>query len=207
MCRFLLAKSAKPVPPLTYLEAFASMAEKSRAFDGDWQGDGWGVSWLDTHNNWHVYKSLKPIWEDRSSFNTVPATSIISIHARSASFPEHKDNLAFNQPYINDDYSFVFNGLLKGVTLPSIPGTIGAEKIWFLLQSFLKKYDPETALEKVKTVLIKNTREIQAVNIGLASKTAIYSLNYFTKHPEYYTLHSFTDNHVEITCSEQLDML
>ena len=205
MCRFLLIKSENQVDPQKYLQAFSDMAEKSKAFDGDWQGDGWGVSWLDENDKWQIYRSLKPVWQDTEKFKEIPFSRIIAVHARSASFPEHKNIIQYNQPYISGQYSFVFNGLLKGVKLSSdLPGTIGAEKIWSLLQTFLKRYDPQTSLEKVKHVLIKNAREIQALNIGLSDGQSIYSLNYFTKHPHYYQLYLSSSNNVSLICSEDL---
>ncbi len=51
MCRFLLLKSKKPINPQPILEKFAIMAERIKAFDGDWQGDVWGFSRLDDKNN------------------------------------------------------------------------------------------------------------------------------------------------------------
>src|SRR3989338_7229032 len=183
MCRFLLAKSKKPIKPYEILKSFSKMAQKSKAFDGDWQGDGWGISWL-VRNEWKLYKSLSPIWREEGKFADFPESNLFAIHARSASFPQHKNNLEFNQPFITDSIVFVFNGLLKGVKLPfSVPGKIGAEKIWHLVQYQLKENAPKIALNNVKELLITYTREIQALNIGLIHNQEIYYINYYTKHP------------------------
>lgn len=190
--------------PRKYLDSFSEMAQKSRAFDGDWQGDGWGVAWLD-ENGWQVKKLLLSVWQDKKIFTSIPRTKSLVVHARSASFPSHKGNINFNQPFISGEYAFVFNGLLHGVKLPvPVPGQIGAQKIWYLLQTFLKKYPPAVSLEKIKTLLISHTSEIQALNIGLADKKNIYSLNYFTKHPQYYTLHYEKKTNFELISSEKL---
>lgn len=210
MCRFLLLKSKKPVNPQSFLNEFAIMAEKSKATDGDWQGDGWGFSWLDKNNKWQLYKSLKPIWKDIQSFN-LPAgrhgrfsmTKMFAIHARSATFPQHKNNIDFNQPYLNGKYAFVFNGYLKGVTL-SIPGKIGAEKIWCLLQKTLKEKKPVEALEKVKNILKKNTKSIQALNIGFSDGKKIYALSYYSNHPEYYRLRYLKTRELSLISSEPI---
>lgn len=207
MCRFLLLKSKNPVKPQHIIKAFSIMAKKSKAFDGDWQGDGWGFSWLDTKNRWQIYKSLKPIWRDQSSCNVFPETQMFAIHARSATFPTHKGNIEFNQPYANKSNIFVFNGYLKGVTL-SIPGTIGAEKIWYLLQKMFahkKSMHPVDALQKVKHLLKKNTRDVQALNIGFSDGRHIYALNYYAKHPEYYRLRYLKKNNLSIIASEPID--
>lgn len=205
MCRFLLLKSKKPIRPFKLLRSFSSMAKKSKAYDGDWQGDGWGIAWRQK-NTWQIYKSLSPIWENEEKFVKFPKTTIFAVHARSASFSKHKNNIDYNQPFVNGSRIFVFNGLLKGVKFPyQIPGDIGAQKIWNLLQKQLKHYQPETALDKLKTLLIKYTQEVQAINIGLADFNNINSLNYFTKYPDYYKLHYFKNNALELICSEKLD--
>jgi len=216
MCRFLLCKSKQKTNPQQILESFAKMAKKSKAFDGDWQGDGWGISWLDKNNCWQIYKSLKPIWEDVQSIKRLYMTTMFAIHARSATFPQHKKNIEYNQPYLYNQYAFVFNGYLKGVSL-SIPGKIGAQKIWFLLRKVLDHPQGDNnkrhkhpagvikALEKVKNLLKKNTKQIQALNIGLSDGEKIYALTYYSKHPKYYQLHYYKDSSLQFICSEPLE--
>ena len=204
MCRFLLIRSEGKISPLAWLGRFAAIAERSRAPDGDRQADGWGIAWLDDRNNWQIKRSLLPVWEDVKSFKEIPGSKTFAIHARSASFPEHKGNINFNQPYVSGDYAFVFNGLLKGVSLSDVPGEIGAEKIWYLLREELKANSSEKALENVKKTLAANSREIIALNIGLASKDGVHSLNYFTQHPEYYTLYEHNNGKIKTICSENI---
>ena len=204
MCRFLLVKSIKPINPFKLLQSFSSMAKKSKAYDGDWQGDGWGIAWI-TKNSWYSYKSLSPIWDEPRKFQDFPETSIFAVHARSASFPRHKNNLFYNQPFINPPWIFVFNGLLKGVSLPSlIPGEIGAQKIWYLLQKQLAKNQPGAALEKIKKLLVENTKELQALNIGLADKNNLYALCFYNRFPSYYQLHYLINKDITAICSEVL---
>lgn len=204
MCRFLLVTSKKPIKPKSLLIKFAKMAKKSKALDGDWQGDGWGIAWIDEKNKWKVKKSLEPVWQDSAVFDSFPKMSTFAVHARSASFPEHRGILEYNQPYTFGDYAFVFNGLLKGVKLPNIPGRIGAEKIWYLLKKELKNNKPDQALDNIKKLLVSNTKNIIALNIGLVKDKNIYSLNYFTKHPEYYSFHKWNDDSINALCSENI---
>lgn len=203
MCRFLLVQSKEKIQPKKLLHQFAEMAKESHAPDGDWQGDGWGIAWVDD-NQWQAKKSLSPIWKEIDEFDAIPETNTFAVHARSASFPQHKDYIEFNQPYISENYAFVFNGLLKGVSLQDIPGRIGAEKIWYLVRQELKKSTPKKALEKVKELLINNSKEIIALNMGLATPEEMYSVCYFTKHPDYYQLQYFTNHNLQIICSEKL---
>ena len=203
MCRFLLAKSKQPISPKKILTSFAKMAEKSKAFDGDWQGDGWGFSWLED-NKWKEYRSLEPIWKEKDKFAKFSESNIFSIHARSASFPQHKNNIEYNQPYTNESYSYVFNGELKGVTL-SVPGNIGSQKIWFLLSDYLKKMSLTQALSKTTDILKKNSRNIQALNIGVAGKNTISAYCHYNQHPNYYSLQYSDNPDIKIICSEIID--
>ena len=153
---------------------------------------------------WQEYKSLKPVWEEKERFSKFPESNIFSIHARSASFPQHKNNIEYNQPYINESYSYVFNGLLKGVTL-SLPGEIGAQKIWSFLNVYLKKINLTQSLYKVTDILKKNSRNIQALNIGVAGKNTISAYCHFTAHPNYYSLQYSDNSNIKIICSEVID--
>ncbi len=205
MCRFLLSKSREKQDPTQLLESFADMAQKSKAYDGDWQGDGWGACWWNGRS-WEQYVSLKPVWEDREFFSFIPETSLLCIHARSASFERHKNTIEFNQPYIQGRYAFVFNGLLKGVTLPHpLSGTIGAQKIWSLLQIYLKKYSPENALKRTVTDLNKHSRFIQALNIGFSDGNDIYVYNQFESHGEYYSLQTSISKELILVASEKIN--
>ncbi len=204
MCRFLLFKSKQLTGPEPIIKAFAAMAKKSRAFDGDRQDDGWGVSWLDENGVWQSYRSTKPIWEDVQSINRLNIKTLtFAVHARSASFPQHKDNVRFNQPFVNHKYIYAFNGLLKGVSL-SLPGDIGSQKIWYLLQKKLSHCQPEKALDNTKEILSKNSREIQALNVGLVDKDYLYALCYYHDHPDYYQLRYVDTPEQKIVCSEEL---
>jgi hypothetical protein len=204
MCRLLTARFTKPTQPRAWLDAFARMSQASKSLDGDWQGDGWGVAWLTSEKIWHTYHSLAPIWEDQAAFKRVPETASIVAHARSASFPHQKGILEYNQPYVFGPYAFVFNGLIKGVSLPPIPGRIGAEKIWHLLREELAQHPPTKALKKLTNRLTAHSKEVWALNIGLATPDDHFSLNQFVRHPEYYTLHRWETPEGRFCCSEPL---
>lgn len=205
MCRFLLAKSEDKFNPKPLLEKFAKMSEASKAYDGDWQGDGCGVSWLD-NEKWQTTTSIKPIWESAEIFSDIPETQQLVIHARSASFPKHKGVLEYNQPYVYKNYAFVFNGLLKGVALPyPLEGTIGAQKIWSLLQRLLADNSPEDSLGKAVELLNNHSREIQALNIGLSDGNHIYTYSQYNSHADYYNLQVHESTDLNVLCSESLE--
>lgn len=206
MCRFLMVKSSTPLPAQGILEKFAFMAENSRTPDGDRQGDGWGAAWLDGRKNWRVCKSARSIWEDLGLVDIIPASPIFLVHARSASFPHHKDAPDFSQPFIRGSYGFVFNGLLQGVSVPfPVPGRIGSQKIWALLSRQLKEHDPVTSLTLVEELLKKNSRRIQALNIGLCDRTHIHASCRYDGGGAYYQLYFHESAALKMISSEPLE--
>lgn len=181
---------------------FAERTQKSKSPDGDWQGDGWGICWLDKDGNWSLYKSLLSIWEDHAVFSQIPPTKYLLIHARSASFPGDKDNINYNQPYSDEKYAFVFNGLLKNVKMPfSLEGKIGAQKIWSLLKKFLSHENPQSALIKLQDTLLKYSASTCALNIGLCDKENIFSINLYEAYPDYYQLYYYSVQDISIISS------
>jgi len=204
MCRFLIAKSTKKFIPESLLNSFADMAQKSRTFDGDLQKDGWGMSWWN-NGTWEQYVSMKPIWEDTHMFSYAPESTCFAVHARSASFADHENIIAYNQPFIRDKYSFVFNGLLKGVRLPyKLEGTIGSQKIFSLIDRFLKTMPTKKALEKAVESINTHTRFVQALNIGICDGSKIYAYTQYAKHPQYYHLQYSNENDMQIVSSEAI---
>lgn len=187
----------------TVLAQFADMAQKSRAPDGDRQGDGWGVAWY--AGGWQVKKSIRPIWEDRAVFSEIPDTLLFAVHARSASFPAHKNIIQYNQPYISGDLCFVFNGVIEGVTISRpLAGTIGAQKIFSLLCEEIKGNTIESALRTVDTTLVEHSRKIHGCNIGLVTPEAICALCRYGENSVYFSLNYYRDDTVNLVCSEPI---
>jgi hypothetical protein len=193
MCRFLLAKSKDSLRPEGLLHEFAAMCQRSHAPDGDWQGDGWGVAWQ-TDKSWKIHKSLSPIWEDLDKFSTIPQTNLFVVHARSVGFPQHKNNLEFNQPYLHNNLCFVFNGMIRGVKLQRVlSGIIGAQKVF----SFL--------IEEMKTKNAKESlKQVEGMNVGLVSDDNFYILCEYSIHPSYFTLQYYKDETIALACSEKI---
>jgi predicted glutamine amidotransferase len=198
-------KSYHEIELLPLMTEFAEATRNSRSPDGDWQGDGWGACWLNESGDWSLYKSLLPIWEDTASFSLVSATHYLLIHARSASFPKDKAILEYNQPYVNKEYAFVFNGLLKGVKIPiPLEGTIGAQKIWSLTKKILSHSKPHDALISLKETLFKYSSELYAMNIGLCDKSNFYCMNLYQEHPDYYQFRHYASQQYELISSVEL---
>jgi predicted glutamine amidotransferase len=192
--------------PVTQLaRQFAAMCKKSRTIDGDWQGDGWGAAWLDDSRQWQEYKSLKPIWEDLANLNKLPASNHLMLHARSASFAHQKGVLEYNQPYLNNNYGFVFNGLISGVKMPTpVAGKIGAQKIFNLILTTAAADPPTKALSAVHQLIKKHSQAIRGFNLGLSDKSKFYVLSDYAGNQEYFQLKSYNDNYLHLVCSEPI---
>ena len=206
MCRFLMVKSQNPLNPAKILEKFAEMAKKSTAPDGDWQGDGWGISWLGYDQEWKLKKSINPMWKEKDVFSQIPESSLFLAHVRSASFHHHKEVLDYNQPFLREPYAFVFNGHLKRVSFPfQVDGNIGSQKVWTLLYDLLKLSDPRKSLFRLKETLEKNSQCIQALNVGLCDKKNIYAYCQYSDHPDYYNLQFHESLSLKIISSETFE--
>jgi hypothetical protein len=202
-CRFLMLASHRPYDVRPIVEQFAHMCQGSAEHNGDWQGDGWGVAWGQEPGAWRLYRSLAPIWTETAVMQRLPLTRQLVVHARSASFAEHKGNVAYNQPYVHDTYAFVFNGLIKGVRLPRhVPGAIGAEKIWYLVRARLQQgVPPPQALQQVYALLARQSREIRGCNMGLSNGTEYWVWNGNPSGRAYYQLHHAQHGGLRMVCS------
>ena len=207
MCRLLMVRADKRVDPKPFLESFAELARTSPAPDGDGQADGWGIAWREG-DVWRVFKSERPIWEERSVFGSVPAANGFCAHARSASFAHQKNRVDLNQPYLDGAFAYVFNGFLEGVAPPvALPGEIGAQKIWARLQSLMAGTGaaaPENALDELAAFLDRHARRIRGLNIGLNDGRRLYALTRFDADENYYRLHASRSPALSIVCSGPL---
>lgn len=205
MCRFLLVKSKKELKPQKLLKEFALMCQKSHSTDGDWQGDGWGIAWQ-KNGTWKINKSLLPIWEEHNKFFSIPSTKLFVVHARSAGFPQHKNNLNFNQPYLGDNLCFVFNGMIRGVKIPIVlEGQIGAQKVFSFLRQEIKKNKANEALKNLDETILKNSKLVEGMNVGLVCNDTFYILCEYSLNPSYFSLHYFQNNDLTLVCSEKID--
>ncbi len=205
MCRFFVARFTEETEISSYLHAFSVMAKDSRTSNGDRQGDGWGISFRTENSEFKTYKSLLPIWEDQEAFTTIPRAKIFLIHARSASFPNQVGNLNYNQPFIDDDIGFVFNGAITGVNTPlQLNGTIGSQKIFFLARQYLLDYPEELVLQKVYEHIRSHSNKIIGMNICMSIGNNLHILCSYTIDSEYYTLHYKLINNATFICSQPL---
>ena len=205
MCRFLLLAAPAPYDMCPFVVQFAHMCQRSTGLNGEgWQGDGWGVAWWHDRDGWQMQHSVAPIWTETDALQRLPLTHHLLVHARSASFAHHTGNIAYSQPYVCAPYAFVFNGFLRGVRFPRrVPGAIGAEKIWSLVQAQLAQGVPlQQALAAVYTVLAHHSRDIQACNMGLSDGQRYVLYNGNPHNRAYYQLHQAQEGRLHMVCSE-----
>ncbi len=202
MCRFLIVKSKKKIQPEELLKSFALACQKSIAPDGELQEDGYGIAWKND-KSWQLKKSLAPIWEEQDLFERIPETNLFVAHARSAGFVKDKGNLDYNQPFIYKNLCFVFNGMIRKISLNlPLEGEIGSQKLFSLIKSKLKKHKIGSALEEVKKLVLKKAKKVEGMNIGLIAGDNIYILCQYLNNQDYFSLYYFRNKNFTIVSSE-----
>ncbi len=192
MCRLLAVKNNNAFSITKHLQQFATISKNSKEF----QGHGWGCSWLDDTGAWQHYKNIKPIWEDNlEQFGT---TTLLIAHARSA-FQDKDIVVENNMPFYNDTLVFIFNGELHGVRIKA-DGRIGAEKVF----NYVKRFTDNNVLAGLKKgteLITKQTRHVKAMNILMADKENVYVHEQWNEDEEYHTLHTKNNEGGFIVCS------
>lgn len=201
MCRFLIVKSKNKINPEDLLKSFALACRKSVAPDGELQNDGYGITWHDG-KTWQLKKSLAPIWEEQDLFEQIPETNLIVAHARSSGFAKDKDNMGYNQPFIDGSLCFVFNGMIRKIKLKlPLDGMIGSQKLFSLIKLQLKKHNPDNVLKNTNKIILENSEKIEGMNIGLINDGKIYVLCQYSNNEKYFALHFYQDEDLTIVSS------
>ena len=197
MCRLLLLQHSVGVDPIPHLDAFKAVSENSK----EYQGHGWGCTWLDQSGQWQFHHNIDPIWEDQK--NDFPSTRVFLAHARSA-FRDEGIFVENNMPFTDGENVFLFNGELRGVKIKA-EGRIGAEKIFNYIKRF-DKGDLASATRKGVDIIVKRTRYVRAMNFFLASKQAIEVCSEFGEDPDYFQLQTTDHRGTKIICSQTYDL-
>lgn len=193
MCRLLFVKSDSDFEISSHLEKFAEVCKSSKEF----QGHGWGCSYLNEENDWQIYKNINPIWED--DFSKFNMTKRLVVHARSA-FEDKDIFIENNMPFYDENFIFIFNGELRGVKINS-DGRIGAEKIFNFIKRFHNS-DMKKAIEKGTEIIVKKSNSIRAMNIIIADKEKAYVSSLFNVEKDYFQMSYKKTNNELIICSQ-----
>ena len=197
MCRILMARRAAPFPISEHLVPFATLAKGSR----EYQGHGWGCSWLTANKTWQHYHNIKPIWDD--DIEQFESTTLLLVHARSA-FRDEGIAVENNMPFTDGDSVFIFNGELRGVKIKS-EGRIGAEKIYNYVRRMQQSLDEKNllqALEKACGIINKRTSYVRAMNIILSNGDDTVVSSTYGEDPDYFQMHRVQRGDLTLVCSE-----
>ncbi len=192
MCRLLLIENPGGIDPNGFLHTFAEGCRQSQEF----QGHGWGCSWIDPQDNWKTFHHIDPIWQ-RPQRN-FPSSRLFLAHARSA-FRDEGIVVENNMPFTDGRSMFLFNGELRGVKIKA-SGRIGAEKIYNYIRRF-DRGDLGAATDKAVGIINKRTRYIRAMNFFVAERHAVQVCSWFSEQPEYFQLRRATVNNTRIISS------
>lgn len=204
MCRFLIVKSKKKIKPAELLKFFSFACQKSIAPDGELQKDGYGIAWQQNDGAWKLKKSLTPIWKEQDRFRNIPESYLFVAHARSAGFSKDKDNIEYNQPFISGKLCFVFNGMIRKISLHlPLKGVIGSQKLFSLIKLQIKKHTLDFTLNEVNKLILDKAEKVEGMNIGLIDNNNISILCQYLNNKKYFTLHYFENNQLTIISSEQ----
>ncbi len=202
MCRFLIVKSKNKINPEELLKSFALACQKSVAPDGELQKDGYGIAWHDD-KTWQLKKSLAPVWEEQDLFKQIPETNLLVVHARSSGFANDKDNIDYNQPFIDGPLCFVFNGMIRKISLNlPLEGKIGSQKLFSLIKLQLKKHKVDAVLNEVNKLVLNKAEKIEGMNIGLIKGNRIHVLCQYLDNKSYFSLNYYQDKNLTIISSE-----
>ncbi|MFQ5638867.1 MAG: class II glutamine amidotransferase [bacterium] len=193
MCRLLRVKSEREFEIARHLRRFAALSKNSQ----EYQGHGWGCGFL-KNNQWQIYKNIRPVWED--NLEQFGRTTQLIAHARSA-FQNRGIVVENNMPFYDQNYLFIFNGELRGVTIKE-SGRTGAEKIFNYIKRF-DKGDMQQALQKAIDIIKKRTIYVRAMNIIISDKNKTYVASCFNEDPDYFTLQVKQTESALIICSEK----
>ncbi len=196
MCRILLVNLKEPDDVRQYIENFALKCRASK----EYQGDGFGIAYLDKNGEPQIEKSLNPIWSSSNIIQKVPYTTFVLVHARSAYGEKTIGDIDYNQPFGDKDFLFAFNGYLQGVGLKT-EGKIGAQKIFNLLR--------EKGVQSGIIELNENTQYIKSLNFVLVRNKNIYVHNQYGEKEDvdYFDLWMSQSPNRLIVSSEKIDFL
>jgi predicted glutamine amidotransferase len=180
MCRLLAVRDETSFDVVAVLKPFAKLSKKSKEF----QGHGWGFSYIDEEGTWQHYKNIKPIWED--NLEGFGRSTFLIAHARSA-FEDKDIVVENNMPFMDDKFIFIFNGELRGVKIKE-EGRIGAEKIFNFIKRFNER-KPAEMLEKGTRLIQKRSKYVRALNIIMTDRKKVFVTNIFNEEPEYFQMY------------------
>ena len=165
--------------------------------------DGWGIAYLDSENNWQIYKSVEPIHKDRKKIDELKniRPRAIVVHVRRATLGSV--NIENTQPFVIDTdkgkYIFSHNGTIYDdlEEQKTLKGDSDSVKFF---EKLLNEIDEKPNIGES----IKSLQNFTSSNFFLVTPTKIVIGENFKKDPMYYTLKVFKSEHSIMVSSEEL---
>lgn len=209
MCRlFLYLSNNTSHLPRTYLEKFIEIAREglSKKCGLKPHSDGFGIAWVN-ENGYGVYKSLKPIWNEKIH---LPPAKLFLLHARKAGVGGV--SLSNTHPFVKRNIILAHNGNIYGFSREAsryyIEGKTDSERYLALLATFMEYYEDfeRSFMEVLRTVDLATA--LNMIVISLEERKVIVS-NIFFKAPKgcpsYYVMWMKRTNGELLISSEPLD--
>lgn len=171
--------------------------------------DGWGIAYMDDAGKWNVYRSTKPIFEDKEipRFRDISCRALI-LHTRRAT-KGRKDIVDNNMPFLastdSGDYLFTHNGTIedKFELDQSISAKGDSDSVsWF---NYLLS-NARCSTQKISTCMFR-PQKFSSANFFFVTPDKIVVGERFRQNPEYYTMKLYQDNESLIISSEVLPTL
>lgn len=202
MTRFLVINKKERFDIEETLRIFAEASENNPTPDGNWQGDGWGISYVDPYLKWRGYKTFVSIWKCMDFFNIFMPSNIFMMHARTLEAEEQYVSEDHNMPYYNDEISFVFDGVEDEQQINLEDGYF-FDKFWGKILQ-LDQNDFETGLRELCNGITLNKVGLKAANFVISDKKNIYIYSKTENHNNaYYKLkYQINENQIIIASQE-----
>lgn len=205
MSRFLFINKKERFDIETDLTVFAENAEMNHTPEGNWQGDGWGISWLDPLGGWREFKLFMPIWKNKDFLYMFTPSNTFLMHVRTLAAEEEYISEEHNLPFTNENISFAFDGDLIESEIGTANKLI-ADKFWETIKTF-DLNNLENEFKNFCENINLETEALKAANLVLCNKENVYVYSkYKTELESYYQLNYVIDENKIVFSSQEMNI-
>lgn len=201
MSRFIFINKKQRFDIEENLKAFAALSEDNPTPEGNWQGDGWGISWVDPYLKWRDYRTFISIWKNTEFMHIFMPSNTFLLHVRTLEVAEEYISEEHNLPYSTDELTFVFDGELTS-TEAIKESQLPADRIWEKIKS-LNRENLESEFRQLCESIDLEKENLKAANLVLSDKNNLYVYNKYNPEFEYYYQIKFVTNEEKIIFSSQ----
>ncbi|MBP9758755.1 hypothetical protein KBD45_03600 [Candidatus Dojkabacteria bacterium] len=205
MSRILVINKKERFDVEENFKIFAEVSENNPTPDGNWQGDGWGISYIDPLLKWRGFKTFVSIWKNIGFAHIFMPSNIFMLHVRTLIVEEEYVSEENNLPYFNDELSLVYDGdQLESKIDKSVKPLI--DRIWEQIQ-IVDKSNLESEFKTICEQINLEAEGYKAFNLVLSDKQNMYVYCKYNPEAEsYYQIHYFTNELKTIISSQPLEI-